>query len=110
MCTQMYTSTYFQYVIMNNFQYTFFLCFHIVDVVYDISIIPPLVKVLKLFLTRSVGQSSCVAYIASTVRNEDTRDQFLIALSKFKLSSQKAVYHITPNNAVELLVSIINRF
>jgi len=58
--------------------------FSFTDVVYDIIIILPLVKVLKMFLSRPHEDSRgpTVAYIASTIRNEDTRDQFLIALSK----------------------------
>jgi len=52
------------------------------DVVYDVSIVPSLVRVLKTFLVPSRGHPPCVAYIASTIRNEDTRDQFLIALSR----------------------------
>ncbi|XP_053392683.1 uncharacterized protein LOC123562779 [Mercenaria mercenaria] len=48
------------------------------DVVYDTRIIPALVSVLKLFLGNG---PTCTAYIASTIRNEDTRDQFLISLS-----------------------------
>ncbi|XP_062567215.1 protein-lysine N-methyltransferase EEF2KMT-like [Saccostrea cucullata] len=49
------------------------------DVVYDKSIIPFLVHVLYQFLSGAFG-SWPVAYIASTVRNEDTRDHFLVAL------------------------------
>ncbi|XP_061182603.1 protein-lysine N-methyltransferase EEF2KMT-like [Saccostrea echinata] len=49
------------------------------DVVYDKSIIPFLVQVLYQFLSGAFG-SWPVAYIASTVRNEDTRDHFLVAL------------------------------
>lgn len=49
------------------------------DVVYDKSIIPFLVQVLYQFLSGTFG-SWPVAYIASTVRNEDTRDHFLVAL------------------------------
>jgi hypothetical protein len=28
-------------------------------------------------------RSTCSAYVASTIRNEDTRDQFLVSLSKY---------------------------
>lgn len=49
--------------------------------VYDKSIIPFLVQVLYQFLSGTFG-SWPVAYIASTVRNEDTRDHFLVALGK----------------------------
>ncbi|XP_022318118.1 protein-lysine N-methyltransferase EEF2KMT-like isoform X2 [Crassostrea virginica] len=49
------------------------------DVVYDKAIIPFLVHVLNQFLSGAFG-SWPVAYIASTVRNEDTRDHFLVAL------------------------------
>ncbi|XP_060559823.1 putative uncharacterized protein DDB_G0277003 [Ruditapes philippinarum] len=48
------------------------------DVVYDNRIIPALVSVLKMFLGR---RSTCSAYVASTIRNEDTRDQFLVSLN-----------------------------
>ena len=46
------------------------------DVVYDETIIPSLVNVLALLFEGSVK----IGYIASTVRNEDTRDIFLKAL------------------------------
>ncbi|XP_046352247.1 protein-lysine N-methyltransferase EEF2KMT-like [Haliotis cracherodii] len=51
------------------------------DVVFDTSIIPALVSLLRQLLTCTpdTGQDP-VAYITSTVRNEDTRDCFLIAL------------------------------
>lgn len=54
------------------------------DVVYDTTIIPSLVLVLKtlLSLTLENGQKP-VAYIASTVRHEDTRDQFLFTLGEW---------------------------
>ncbi|KAK7112514.1 hypothetical protein V1264_011962 [Littorina saxatilis] len=53
------------------------------DVVYDPSIIPSLVRLLRKLL--EPGKKS-KAFIASTVRNEDTRDAFLIALSSEGLS------------------------
>jgi len=73
-----------------------FVILTISDVVYDVRIIPSLVSVLKAFLARpgtGEGDTQCVAYIASTIRNEDTRDQFLIALSKFSLISRKFSFH-----------------
>ncbi len=62
--------------------------------VYDESIIPALVKVLFSLLTLPGGSmggdttqivAPPVAYIATTVRNEDTRDKFLIALGNNRL-------------------------
>ncbi|XP_059169052.1 protein-lysine N-methyltransferase EEF2KMT-like [Physella acuta] len=51
------------------------------DVVYDTSIIPALVFVLKSLLdTGPDSNRKPKAYIASTIRNEDTRDAFLIAM------------------------------
>uniref|UniRef100_A0A0L8H4Z7 Uncharacterized protein n=2 Tax=Octopus bimaculoides TaxID=37653 RepID=A0A0L8H4Z7_OCTBM len=51
------------------------------DVVYDTTVIPSLVLVLKklLSVTLENGEKP-VAYVASTVRLEDTRDQFLFTL------------------------------
>ncbi|CAI9718797.1 Hypothetical predicted protein [Octopus vulgaris] len=51
------------------------------DVVYDTTVIPSLVLVLKklLSITLENGEKP-VAYVASTVRLEDTRDQFLFTL------------------------------
>ncbi|XP_076441598.1 protein-lysine N-methyltransferase EEF2KMT-like [Babylonia areolata] len=57
------------------------------DVVYDPSIIPSLVSLLRRLLDPGTdGSLQRRAYIASTVRNEDTRDAFLIALSSEGLS------------------------
>ncbi|CAL1533523.1 unnamed protein product [Lymnaea stagnalis] len=51
------------------------------DVVYDTSIIPALVFVLKSLLdTGPDSNRRPKAFIASTIRNEDTRDAFLIAM------------------------------
>ncbi|KAH9897817.1 putative methyltransferase-domain-containing protein [Cubamyces lactineus] len=47
------------------------------DVVYDPSIIPPLVQVLALALTPRTGNRQPVAYIALTQRNEETLTDFL---------------------------------
>ena len=52
------------------------------DVVYDKTVIPSLVSVLKCLLCSEAKRRPC-AYIASTIRNEDTRDQFLICLCKY---------------------------
>ncbi|CAE1280601.1 EEF2KMT [Acanthosepion pharaonis] len=62
------------------------------DVVYDTTIIPSLVLVLKtlLSLTLENGQKP-VAYIASTVRHEDTRDQFLFTLGVQELHFESMV-------------------
>ena len=54
------------------------------DVVYDKTVIPSLVSVLKNLLSSGTKRRAC-AFIASTVRNEDTRDQFLIYMCKFVL-------------------------
>ena len=51
------------------------------DVVYDKDIIPSLVKILVRLLKPRPNLIP-LAYIASTVRNEDTRDYFLINLGK----------------------------
>lgn len=54
------------------------------DVVYDTSIIPYLVQLLRQLLQPSpTTDVNKKAFVASTVRNEDTRDAFLIALSEF---------------------------
>ncbi|XP_012938029.1 protein-lysine N-methyltransferase EEF2KMT [Aplysia californica] len=51
------------------------------DVVYDTSIIPALVFVLKSLLdTGPDSNRKPKAFIASTIRNEDTRDEFLVAM------------------------------
>jgi hypothetical protein len=56
------------------------------DVVFDPTIVHSLVCVLRQLMEPMSSQSAaCVAYIASTVRNEDTRDAFLIALGKLTL-------------------------
>ncbi|RUS81850.1 hypothetical protein EGW08_010373 [Elysia chlorotica] len=57
------------------------------DVVYDLSIIPALVLVLKALLYGRVSNGRKPrAFIASTIRNEDTRDAFLIAMASEGLS------------------------
>ena len=74
-----------------HFHYKIYFCFshsiksiYISDVVYDNRIIPYLVLTLKKILYSNLHKSvpTC-AYLASTIRNEDTRDQFLITLSKY---------------------------
>ncbi|KAK3090413.1 hypothetical protein FSP39_011643 [Pinctada imbricata] len=57
------------------------------DVVYDKTIIPALVFVLHILLSKTTecGEKP-VAYVASTIRNEDTRDHFLISLGAEGLS------------------------
>ena len=53
------------------------------DVVYDPSIIPSLVSLLRRLLEPGLdGLLQRTAFIASTVRSEDTRDAFLVALSQ----------------------------
>ena len=53
------------------------------DVVYDPSIIPSLVSLLRQLLDPGrAGSLHRTAFFASTVRNEDTRDAFLVALSQ----------------------------
>ena len=47
----------------------------IADVVYDLSIIPPLVRLLNNCLI--VSETNCTIYIASTIRNNETRDSFI---------------------------------
>ena len=55
--------------------------YSIADVVYDSSIIPSLVRVLKILLRKATSNPR-MAIIASTVRNRQTRDEFLTALGK----------------------------
>ena len=53
----------------------------IADVVYDPSIIPALVNILHVLLIRKLPNGrQPVAYIASTIRNSETRDLFFEAL------------------------------
>ena len=71
--------------------YCFVMCFFFSslskDVVYDPSVVPCLVSLLHQLLIRGGSSSSPPsAYIASTVRNEDTRDAFLVALGKQHLT------------------------
>lgn len=71
--------------------------FYVADVVYDKAIIPFLVHVLNQFLSGAFG-SWPVAYIASTVRNEDTRDHFLVALGRrCTVIMLISMYHQTKN-------------
>ncbi|KAL4239695.1 Protein fam86a [Mactra antiquata] len=76
------------------------------DVVYDTSIIPALVSILKIILSQS---SRSVAYIASTIRNEDTRDQFLITLSSEGLKYEQMdsptlqLFHYDRSVPIEIL-------
>jgi len=75
------------------------------DVVYDTSIIPALVYVLKKLL-HNKGSS---AFIASTIRNEDTRDAFLIALGQESLnysvieSPRNRIFHYDNTVPIEIL-------
>lgn len=66
----------------------FYVAFHPffpTDVVYDKSVLPGLIFVLKKLLSVDLGNGEKpTAYIASTIRNEDTRDQFFIMMSKSK--------------------------
>ena len=52
---------------------------------YDTSIVPSLVRVLHKLLHDEEGWISPVAYIASTIRNEETHRCFLQALGKFNV-------------------------
>lgn len=59
------------------------------DVVYDTSIVGALVRVIQWLLSwlrKSTDGRSPVMYIASTVRNTDTRDSFLKALESAHIS------------------------
>ncbi|KAL5018206.1 hypothetical protein ScPMuIL_003928 [Solemya velum] len=57
------------------------------DVVYDKSVLPGLISILKKLLSMDLGNGEKpTAYIASTIRNEDTRDQFFIMMNKEDLS------------------------
>lgn len=62
------------------FQFMFYICVFS-DVVYDKEVIPSLVRIL-LKVLKPKKNNVPIAYIASTVRNEDTRDFFLINLGK----------------------------
>ncbi|XP_052262155.1 protein-lysine N-methyltransferase EEF2KMT-like isoform X2 [Dreissena polymorpha] len=81
------------------------------DVVYDVRLIPCLVRVLKLFLSRDPHSHGVppVAYIAATIRSEDTRDQFLIALSSASLSympvepSSLRLFHYDTSIPIEII-------
>lgn len=75
--------------------------------VYDKSIIPFLVQVLYQFLSGTFG-SWPVAYIASTVRNEDTRDHFLVALGKN--FEDKRYISLKINHCLNICLSIYNKF
>ncbi|KAK7508077.1 hypothetical protein BaRGS_00001042 [Batillaria attramentaria] len=79
------------------------------DVVYDPSIIPSLVCLLRQLLEPGPGKPNKKAFIASTVRNEDTRDAFLIALSSEGLSysvvegPQEVYFHYERMVPIEIL-------
>ncbi|XP_069125293.1 protein-lysine N-methyltransferase EEF2KMT-like [Argopecten irradians] len=80
------------------------------DVVYDVSIMPALVSVLRklLSLEMECGQRA-TAVIASTIRNEDTRDHFLIVLANEGLtyeivdSPTKRIFHYEDTIPIEIL-------
>ena len=66
------------------------------DVVYDPSIIPSLVNILHVLLDRNVPNGNKpTAYIASTIRNCETRDLFLEGLG---------VHHFTLNYTTVIMV------
>ncbi|KAK6169196.1 hypothetical protein SNE40_020294 [Patella caerulea] len=80
------------------------------DVVYDASIMPSLVAVLQMLLKPNVDTGQVpVAYIASTVRNEDTRDNFLILLGSEGLvytiiePPKLSVFHYDQSVPIEIL-------
>ncbi|KAK0049176.1 protein-lysine N-methyltransferase EEF2KMT [Biomphalaria pfeifferi] len=80
------------------------------DVVYDTSIIPSLVYVLKILLDPgSNSNKKPQAYIASTIRNEDTRDAFLIAIGNEGLnymvveSPKQQRFHYDRSVPIEIL-------
>ncbi|KAH9495580.1 Protein-lysine N-methyltransferase eef2kmt [Bulinus truncatus] len=80
------------------------------DVVYDTSIIPALVFVLKILLeTGPNSNRKPKAYIASTIRNEDTRDAFLIAIGSEGLnymvvdSPKQQRFHYDRSVPIEIL-------
>ena len=60
-------------------------CFSSSDVVYDTSIVPSLVRVLHklLHINDQERRTPPVAYIASTIRNEETHQCFMQALGRF---------------------------
>ncbi|GAB1602456.1 protein-lysine N-methyltransferase EEF2KMT-like [Argonauta hians] len=80
------------------------------DVVYDTTVIPSLVFVLKklLSVTLENGEKP-VAYVASTVRLEDTRDQFLFTLGVHDLHFESVmapsddIFHYDRAVPIELL-------
>ncbi|CAG5121671.1 unnamed protein product [Candidula unifasciata] len=80
------------------------------DVVYDTSIIPALVFVLKSLLdTGPESNRKPKAYIASTIRSEDTRDAFLIAIGSEGLnysiveSPSQSRFHYDRSVPIEIL-------
>ncbi|KAJ8318061.1 hypothetical protein KUTeg_003152 [Tegillarca granosa] len=80
------------------------------DVVYDKTIIPALVNVLRCLLSfdLSNGQRP-VAYVTSTIRNEDTRDHFLITLANEGLvyemmePPKQRIFHYEDTIPIEIL-------
>ncbi|XP_033729366.1 protein-lysine N-methyltransferase EEF2KMT-like [Pecten maximus] len=80
------------------------------DVVYDKSIMPALVSVLRKLLSLEIenGQRA-TAFVASTIRNEDTRDHFLIVLANEGLtyeildSPKKRMFHYEDTIPIEIL-------
>ena len=79
-CSSIHTKTHFEkHVIITTIIITTNpCCFLLSDVVFDTRIIPALVKVIRCVLTKP----DSILFIASTVRNEATRDTFIQALSK----------------------------
>ncbi|CAH1794036.1 unnamed protein product [Owenia fusiformis] len=79
------------------------------DVVYDVSIVPNLVNVIKKLLLNKHSTHHPEAYIASTVRNEDTRNAFLECLESADLKFEKIagpqeeVFFYDRSVAIELL-------
>ncbi|KAL3876353.1 hypothetical protein ACJMK2_034211 [Sinanodonta woodiana] len=81
------------------------------DVVYDKTIVPALVSVLRNLLTLGSKRktNSVCAFIASTIRNEDTRDLFLATLSSADLTyelmetSTEEIFHYDRSVPIEIL-------
>lgn len=65
----------------------------VADLVYDASVISGLVQLLKSLLSRQSLSTAPtpVAYVACTVRSEDTRDQFLYSLGTFSFYSETCI-------------------
>lgn len=79
------------------------------DVVYDSSIIPSLVKVVQTLLKQPHGP---VAYVASTIRNEATRDEFFTHLGKAHYNTVKHQNNFLDNIAIHewgIRIDVINQ-